>query len=376
MPSLRVLEISGSHYEMGRQHGEAYTHDIREIADERLRLSMDETWTGRSLSCERVLQLAQECVPYHEEYAPELMEQLQGIADATDLSIPELIIANGFTDFADVIYNAYESDPQLPIYGNECTAMLTSDVMSAGGKGFIAQTWDMHATATPYVILLSGNPDNEPDFLAFTLTGCVAMIGMNEAGIAVGINNLASADGAPGVTWPFVCRKILQQTNIDDALKCITEAKLAGGHSYMLRDGEGNGYNVEASTTAYHVKPLQDDALVHANMCLFDETLATERPLTDDLVEDSVKRLNRASTLLKVNKQLTAQDIMDVTRNRDDGSYSVCAMSEPPFYSETCGAVIMRPGTLEFWGVWGLPTQNDYEKYTFASMRELLSQTA
>ena len=48
-----------------------------------------------------------------------------------------------------------------------------------------------------------------PDFLTFTVTGCIGMIGMNSAGITVGVNNLMATDGQIGVTWPFVVRKIL-----------------------------------------------------------------------------------------------------------------------------------------------------------------------
>ena len=100
------------------------------------------------------------------------------------------------------------------------------------------------------MILIHGNPDNAPEFLTFTITGCVGMIGMNSAGITVGINNLMSTDGQIGVTWPFVVRKILQQHDLDAALDCLTSAKLAGAHNYMLMDKQGNGYEVEAMSTS------------------------------------------------------------------------------------------------------------------------------
>lgn len=363
MPALRVLHLSGSQYDMGYQHGLAYRDSIREIAAERIHLSTDETWTGRSLSRARVLQLAEECIPYHEAYSPEIMDQLEGMSAATGLTLPELVIANGFTDFADVVYNALETDPVAPIYGNECTAWMTIPSQSEGGAAMLTQTWDMHATATPYVILLHAQPEDGPQFLAFTLTGCVAMIGMNSAGIAVSINNLAGADGQPGVTWPIVCRKILMQRNIEDALACITEAQLAGGHNYLLLDSNGRGYNVEAMSTATHITELSEESLVHANMCLNEATRQVERPLTPELEDDSRIRATRARNLLNVRQNLTPQDMMEITRNRDDAHYSICALPDPPFYSETCGAVVMRPATRDFWGVWGLPKENPYEHF-------------
>lgn len=362
MPPIRVLELSGSHYEMGYQHGLHYTDQIREIAEERLQLCTEEIWTGRQLPREQVLELAGACVEYHFEYAPDQMEQMVGMSAATGLSIPELVIANGFTDFVDVIYNTEPGNDQPATKGNECTSFLVANEATANQQAMLGQTWDMHASATPYVILLKAQPKDEPALIAFTITGCIGMIGMNEAGIAVGINNLVMKDGQPGVTWPFVCRKILAQTNIEDALQCILTARLAGGHNYVIMDNQGKGFNIEATTTSYQVKPLDNNFIAHANQCLGDPLQDCERPLTIDLLEDSKLRLNRAYSLLE-NQPHTPETLMALTRDRSDGAFSICSHSEPPFYSETCCAVVMRPATRELWGVWGLPSKNEFERF-------------
>lgn len=364
MPPLRVLEISGEPYQMGYQHGQVYADDIRKLADERVHLSMDDAWTGRALSREAVLELAADCMPAHQAYAPDLMDELTGLADATGVSLPELIVANGFTDFVDVVYNMDATAPRTaPQYAaNDCTTFMVDANVSKERHGFMGQTWDMHATAFPFVVLLRGEPANAPRFLALTVTGCVGMIGMNEAGIAIGINNLMTADGQIGVTWPFVVRKALQQDNLDDALACITAATLAGGHNYVLMDKNSDGYNIEATPTVCIVEPFEEDARAHTNRCLNVRTERVERGLTPDLIDDSDTRLNRATILLR-DHPITPARLMAITADRSDGLYSICAMSEPPYYSETCGAAIMRPGTREFWGVWGLPNRNNYERF-------------
>lgn len=367
MDRIRLLEVGGHPFEMGLQHGRTYANPIRELTQERLHLCCDTLWTGRKLPFDRVLALAKDCLDAHYDYAPDLMEELEGMAQATKLTLPELIIANGFTDFVDTIYNAEpDFEPVLARAGNECTTFMAANSHTADHHGMLGQTWDMHETAMPFVILLRGKPRSQPEFLTFTLTGCIGMIGMNEAGIAVGINNLMGADGAPGVTWPFVVRKILQQDNLEDALECITSAPLAGAHNYMLMDATGRGYNVEAMSTVLHIQEVQDDkrpTYAHANQCLTPLTKTVERPQDDDLTIDSVTRLQRAQEYLSQDA-LTPETLMALTRDRSDGAYSVCAISEPPFYSATCGAAIMRPGTGEFWGVWGLPNEGEYERFT------------
>lgn len=187
MGRIRVLELSGSAYEMGMAHGKQYHDEIHMFTEDRVQLSQDMNWTGRNLSREAVIALAEACVAEHQAYAPDLMEELQGMADATGLSLAELVINNGFTDFIDVVYGVGDITQQAikpQKVADNCTAFLVPDERTSDKHGFYGQTWDMHDSATPYVILIHGKPDNAPDFLTFTITGCVGMIGMNDAGIA------------------------------------------------------------------------------------------------------------------------------------------------------------------------------------------------
>lgn len=356
---LRVLEVSGSFHEMGVQHAQKYSDAIHEFTEDRIKLSTGDVWTGRNISREAVLALADACVAEHEAYSPELMDELRGMSEVTGLSLGALIINNGFTDFIDVVYSVGEEyEAKMPQQvADDCTAFLVSNDIADGGQGFFGQTWDMHATATPHVILLHGKPDNAPNFLAFTITGCVGMIGMNEHGIAVGINNLSGADGQVGVTWNFVVRKVLMQDNIEDALTCITEAKLAGAHNFMLMDKNGKGYNVEAMSTCKEVTPLEENSLVHTNHCLADFTRNVERERQQASLESSQKRLDLANEHLG-KTPITVEALMEMTR-----AEYICVKSAPPYHVETSGAAIMQPATGDFWAAWGRPAENEYEHF-------------
>ena len=362
MGRIRVLELAGSYYEMGKAHGARYHDEIHMFTEDRVNLSSDEHWTGRNLSREAVMALAEACVAEHEAYAPDIMAELQGMADVTGLSLAELVINNGFTDFIDVVYGVGDMTqrPQTPAnVSDNCTAFLVPNARAESRHGFFGQTWDMHATATPYVILIHGKPENDPAFLTFTITGCVGMIGMNSEGIAVGINNLMSTDGQIGVTWPFVVRKILQQDNLEDALACITDAKLAGAHNYMLMDKHGNGYNVEAMSTSVEVEKLDAAVIAHTNHCLVPKNLdvARERPTASQ--QSSENRLDRAYEML-AGSDVTVDDLIELTRDES----AICVRPKPPMHVESCGAAVMRPSTGDFWAVWGLSVENHYEHFT------------
>lgn len=363
MPPIRRLRLTGTPFEMGYQHGCAYASAIRALAEERIALCSNPTWTGVVVSRSQVMALAQRCIPIHQDYAPEEMIYLEGMAYATGLGIAELIILNGFTDFVDALYAEYSIQRQPATHGNDCTAFMVGKRQTRNGRALFGQTWDMHASATPHVILIEGIPHGKPRYIAFSLTGCVGMIGMNETGICVGINNLLGDDGRVGVTWPFVCMQALTQIELRAARDCILRAPLAGAHNYLIMDADGNGYNIEATTTTRHIESLDENPLIHTNACLHPVTQQSQRALTPQLIYDSQTRFRRAWSYIQ-KEAITPDDLMQLTRDRNDGPYSVCSISEPPFYSETCGAVIMEPATRRFWAVWGLPTENDYELVT------------
>ncbi len=362
MNRIRVVNLPGAPYDIGYAHGERFRDEIHHFTEERVRLCSSPEWTGRQLPREAVIALAEACVTEHQAYAPDLMEELQGIADATGLSLAELVINNGFTDFIDTIYNL--GDITIParaptLVADNCTAFMVPESRSATGQAYFGQTWDMHASATPYVILIRGEPDDAPSFLTFTVTGCVGMIGMNSAGITVGVNNLMATDGQIGVTWPFVVRKILQQDNLDDALQCLTDAKLAGAHNYMLMDGRGRGYEVEAMSSRHHVRKLADETISHTNHCLIQKNLDVARDRPPASQNSSENRLRRADELL-ARDDISIDDLMALTR--DD--VAICTRPQPPNHVESCGAAIMSPATGDFWSVWGIPADNEYERFT------------
>ncbi len=358
MSAPRVLELAGSPREMGRAHGDAFGDEIRRYTAERVALAGGAAWTGHAMHRDAVLALAEACIVEHTAYAPGLMEEVAAIAETTGLSVAELIITNGFTDFIDLVYARGGSTGATVQVEDDCTAFIIPDALNADGKGFFGQTWDMHASSAPYVVLLHGRPANAPAFMAFSLTGCVGMIGMNEAGIAIGITNLLSAEGQIGVSWPFVVRKALQQTDIDAALTCITDAKLMGAHDFALFDKHGTGINIEAMPGHCHVTRSGATTLVHTNHCLAPETLARCRPRAPESQASSEARLAQGEKLL-TRGAISADDLTAVTRDP-----VICVRATPPLDMETCGAAIMQPASGRFWAVQGLPVDNDYAEFT------------
>ena len=357
---IRRLLLHGGSAQFGALHGRTFREDIRRYADERVHLASNGSWADRSATREDVLGLAEAMLPAHRAYAPDLSEEMEAMAAASGLSPAEAVIVGGFTDFVDAVRAeggaAHEED--------NCTAVLVPDAL-ASGHGYLAQTWDMHDSATEHVVLLEIQPERGPRAFVYSTVGCLGQIGLNDAGIAIGINNLTAATGRVGVTWPFVVRKALQQTDIEAALACVVEADLAGAHNYLLLDAHGRGYNVEAMPGCRTVTKLEESPLTHTNHCLHVDARGEQAERPPALLESSEQRLARADELFDGSDPITLDRLMEFTRD----SVAICHRSQPPFHVESSGAAIMRPATGELWAVWGLPSENEYEAFRFEHAR-------
>ena len=346
---------------MGATHGRTHAEEIRSYTEERIDLVSSGLWSGSPLEREVVLDLADACLPAHESLSPRLHEEMMAMADAAGISGPEAVVVGGFTDFVDTIRGVVGGPHPDAVIEDDCTAVIVPDGR-AHGAGFLAQTWDMHDSATEHVVLLRIEPDDAPRALVFSTTGCLGQIGMNEVGLCVGINNLTGADGQIGVTWPTVVRQLLTAEDADEALTILLGAELAGAHNYLIFDASGVGYNVEGMPSTRPVTRLGDDPLVHTNHPLHADAAAVEAPRAVELLESSVERLATAHRLLDTGP-VSEDDLFALTREPD----AICQRATEPFRIESSGAAVMRPRTGDFWACWGRPVDNDFSHLSLAT---------
>ncbi len=355
-PPIRILDLSGTPEQMGFTHGSTYRELIQAYTEERVSLAASDLWTGQALGRDTVLELADSMVAAHQAHSPTLATEMLAMAEGAGITPAEAVIVGGFTDFVDTV-RAHQGGPHPDeVMEDDCTAFIVPDSM-AGGAGFYGQTWDMHDTATEYVVLLRLAPDDAPNAVVFTTTGALGQIGMNELGVCVGINNLTAADGKPGVTWPQVVRHALTMESAAEAKDAILEADLAGGHNFLVFDANDDGYSIEAMPTARPMVQLNGSALVHTNHTVHPESTAVQGDRSPMLMDSSQLRLDTASKILgDSGGDLTVEDLMELTREPT----AVCQVSVEPYHVESSGAAIMRPQTLDFWACWGLPSHNEF----------------
>lgn len=256
-----VYEAGKSPREWGRVHGETFKTEIAELAA--IRTELIRTNWGHADTTE-IVRLAAEHLEPLKAFDQDLYEETMGIAEASGCTPEQIVILNHYTDLRDL-------RPQHQLREDGCSSVWVRNDKGA----FLGQTWDMHATAAPYVMML--RVPEPVDMWCLTITGCVALCGLSDRGVGVCINNLISLDATVGVIWPALVRKMLQQPSARQAWSTVKAAPVGSGHHYLLADAQ-EVFAVETSGVMRKtIFQGEEPVYYHTNHCLDEETAACHR---------------------------------------------------------------------------------------------------
>jgi isopenicillin-N N-acyltransferase-like protein len=316
----------------GEAHGETWRAEIRELADIRTQLTLVR---GSFRDRAQVLAVAQLHLPELARVEPDLHAELEGIARGAGITAAQAVVLNHYTDLRDI------APEEQPADDGGCTTLYVH-----GPEGpVIGQTWDMHATAEPFVRLIRVAPRGSGrEVLCFTLTGCLGMTGMNERGVAVCINNLSCTDARVGMVWPALIRVLLAQASAAAAHELLMRTELSSGRFFMIADA-GDYFGVE--TTGRHKVLTQTGsrtAHVHTNHCFDPKLRQFERV---PAASTTFRRLELASTLYAQRRPDTARAMFEFLASHEGWPRSICSHVDDaegdPSASRTCGSMIMNP---------------------------------
>jgi isopenicillin-N N-acyltransferase like protein len=363
-----VLRVDESPRQWGQSHGESFRGEVRSLADIRIYLTIK---VGGFADEGQVLDVARAHLPVLERYDALLHDELVGIAEGAGLSPAHIVVLNHYTDLRDIDARAWPAGTTKSREDSDsgCSVLW---VRSQTGP-ILAQTWDMHATAIPYMMVLRV-PEHQgrPESWLLGLTGCLGMAGMNRHGVGVAINNLRSADARVGIVWPALVRRALAAITAASARDIIMSAPIGSGHHYMTADAH-SAYGIETSGTRRKVMFESDVAsthYVHTNHCLDPEIAEVSRDTESSTTHERYDWLSRSVADTPV------RDVHDAwTRLGSDEGFprSVCSnMSTPenPHGTATCGAVAMELFSRRFWAQAGLIHNVTPERFDFAEIPE------
>lgn len=334
----------------GRRHGETFRGEIISLAAIRMHLCARIS----GFSDAELRDLAERHLPVLAGFDAALHEELVGIAEGAALSPAEIVVLNHYTDLRDL---RPERAAAAPDFDGGCTMFYAH---SPEGPVF-AQTWDMHATAAPYVMML-----HVDGAWVLSLTGCLGMAGLSRGGVGVGINNLTSTDAQIGVVWSALVRRMLQEPTAAGARDVVLTAPLGSGHHYFCAD-ESEAFGIETSgqmrELVFEGAPVP---YVHANHCHDPAVGAVSRVIATSTTHEREAAM-RAELAAPV---ASARDAFTRLGSHEGYPASICshgATPENPHGSSTCGGVAMDLRGRVIYAVAGFTHNVEPERFDFAS---------
>lgn len=313
-----VVDARGSNYELGLTVGRA-ARTLLEKALAGYRRSLKAEGLGEPWGMPEIY------LDKTKETFPHLVEELQGIADGSGLTFKELFFLNALEE-------ALDQKPQ-----QACSAVG----LYANGQAWLGHNEDWYATDRDTVIVIRGRPKNKPAFVSVTAAPFLAAVGMNEAGLAQGVNSVDSIDNRPGIPRMFSARAVLEATTLDEAKQNAAPADRAGGYNYLLVSSDGRLGNFETTATETDFLPASSVAC-HTNHYISPRLM----PLACPATEHSKFRYRRLTELVEhisgagaINSFSLLKNILSDHQNRP---LSICRHeNEQPDHNATIFSVII-----------------------------------
>ncbi len=244
-----------------------------------------------------------------------------------------------------------------------CTAWMAAPEATAVDCTLLGQTWDMHVSASEYIVAVRRKPDRGPATIAMTTAGCLSLIGLNSAGVAIGNNNFRPVDARPGVIYLAMIHKALAQQHLAGAVNAITQAFRCSGHNYYLADGDSGMVDIETTGSEYEVIQPGGATYVHTNHYLMPRLRALEVP--GAVTPSSAWRLTRMVHVLSEQAgQITPETMMHAMSDAQGAGDCRICRNDPTDTDQTCGAAILCPQERKMWVTQGQPTPDGFAELT------------
>jgi len=366
---IQRAAFSGSAHSLGRAHGE----ELRELV--RLSIELYKKWFAEvaKLNWEQVLNYARVLRPELQAVAPDLLEEMHGIAEGANVS-PEAIVAlNCRTEIGYCLSGILDTPGKDRVVPAECSAAGIPSGTSVDGHTYIGQNWDWRASHLDITVLLDIHKTGMPRLLTLTEAGMVGKIGFNEHGVGLCFNLLATRENQVGMPAHVLARRVLEQRRLDKALEVVVRARRAGSGNFLLgyhdeRAGSGEVMNLQWAPGDFNLEYPEDGFIARTNHFVRPIPGVTDfiRYYKEASLSTYV-RLGRANRILSDHRdrgELGPEALRAVFSDHFSHPASICSHTDPASgkLGQTNASIIMDlcERTLAYTN--GPPCEAEYER--------------
>ena len=309
----------------GVEFGESNREQIRATVDH-----YRELFAGPAgLREEQVARLAAQALVAIDAWAPEIAEEIRGMALGSALPLEHLVGVNARTEILAA------STARLR---GECSTVVHLGNREADFPE-AQQNWDWYSRFAEDWLIWSFETAEGVTVETLTEYGIVAKAGCNSEGVGVLFNILHHVDDGAGMAVPVhvVARKLLESSrDVAEALQLIASAPLSASTTMTVVSGGSAGkvaVSVELSPNNLgFCFPDESGLLVHTNHFLSDDLRTGD--LEHRQHPDTVLRYDALSRAIRLNAEAPIREAMTAAlSSRVGGPFAVCCRpdsSQPP----------------------------------------------
>ena len=315
--SLHVVELEGTPFERGREHGTRLRAEIAELMPA-FRKDLASAIGGDSQTAAARFMAVTKYEAAIRRFTPALLDEVRGIAMGSGQTYEDVLVYQ----LADEIW----AQAGL-LFGHKCT---TIGVDRDGDRpAFVAQNMDlpewMHSHPT---VLRIRHPEKDLESLVVTLPGMLGGNGMNSKRVAVGVNTVlqirACTDGLP-VT--FVVRGLLEQEDQTSAITFLDRVRHASGQAYTIGGPDKvSGFECSAGKVVPFLTSPPGPRIWHTNHPIastdwsvrFERAAASKGKQPADITF-ACPRLAAVSKALGLERSITIADVLGALSAREHG---------------------------------------------------------
>ncbi|OCH89436.1 AAT-domain-containing protein [Obba rivulosa] len=272
------IELSGTSYEIGLKHGRLLSNQIRS----QLELYRNLFFENCKFEWTQVLSVAEEFCSAIERLAPDLLQEMRGIADGIDdpnVGLLDIVALNSRSEIA------------LGQWDDGCTSLAWK---LGPRKQVLAQNWDWRRPVAKNLAIATKYQAGKPTIWMVIEPGIVGKIGFNSASVGVCLNAIRARPISTTLLPIHVLLRIALEC--DSASSAISEIERLGGaassqHILIADRHMARGLELSPCGGVY----LEEDVhgiILHTNHFLQNK-LVDEPPW----LESSPTRLNRAQEI-------------------------------------------------------------------------------
>jgi len=360
MEPLKKIVISGTPFERGVSYGMQASAEIAgSLANYERLFNLSKAHVSFAVAQKKAMQM----LPAIEKLGPELVEEMQGIAEGAGVPFEKIVLLNCRSEvFA---LSPASDDPDA---AEECTDLTVTPERTKDGHLIVAQNWDMLHWAGDNALIVEVLREDGPDMLLVTEAGMLCRYGLNQNGLAltlssIPIGRIEQVSGTPSIA---IRRKFLSEAHFANGFGHIMAAEHMSGMHYNIGGGRvmGMAMSIEAYPQGKYVEYARDGVLTTANHATYPGVMLPNRVMGSTLYRAEILR-----RLMMSKTKVTVQDVMEALCSKAGAPYSVCAerVAGKPDFEQGCtlAGIVMDATDCRLWVRRGNDPSVPYQEYTW-----------